>query len=187
MTDIARYDESVATIGMDLGKNSFHLIGVDARGKVIMREKLTRGRLDRYMANLQPCLVGVEACAGAHHIGRRLGVFGHHVRLIPGQYVKPFRKGQKNDYRDAEAIAEAVQRPTMRFVPSRTPSNSTFKPCIGFAAGSSATAPQSSTSFAASFSSAGLSYRRGLRGCARCFHRCWLSAPTYCRHAWFVL
>lgn len=120
MTDITRYDESVATIGMDLGKNSFHLIGMDARGKVIMREKLTRGRLDRYMANLPPCLVGVEACAGAHHIGRRLGAFGHDVRLIPGQYVKPFRKGQKNDYRDAEAIAEAVQRPTMRFVPIKS-------------------------------------------------------------------
>src|SRR6478752_3293596 len=72
------------------------------------------------MANLQPCLVGVEACAGAHHIGRRLSAFGHNVRLIPAQYVKPFRKGQKNDYRDAEAIAEAVQRPTMRFVPIKS-------------------------------------------------------------------
>jgi transposase len=72
------------------------------------------------MANLQPCLVGVETCAGAHHIGRRLSAFGHNVRLIPGQYVKPFRKGQKNDYRDAEAIAEAVQRPTMRIVPIKS-------------------------------------------------------------------
>jgi transposase len=105
---------------MDLGKRSFHLIGMDARGKVIMRQQLSRGRLERHMANLQPCLVGVEACAGAHHIGRRLSAFGHNVRLIPGQYVKPFRKGQKNDYRDAEAIAEAVQRPTMRFVPIKS-------------------------------------------------------------------
>lgn len=120
MTDIARHDESVATIGMDLGKNSFHLIGMDARGKVIVRQKLTRGRLEQYMATLQPCLVGVEACAGAHHIGRRLRAFGNDVRLIPGQYVKPFRTGQKNDYRDAEAIAEAVQRPTMRFVPIKS-------------------------------------------------------------------
>lgn len=120
MTDTATYDDRVATIGMDLGKRSFHLIGMDTRGKVIMRQKLSRGRLEQCMANLQPCFVGVEACAGAHHIGRRLSAFGHEVRLIPGQYVKPFRKGQKNDYRDAEAIAEAVQRPTMRFVPIKS-------------------------------------------------------------------
>ena len=120
MTDIATYDDRVATIGMDLGKRSFHLIEMNARGKVIMRQKLSRGRLERYMANLQPCLVGTEACAGAHHIGRRLSALGHDVRLIPGQHVKPFRKGQKNDYRDAEAIAEAVQRPTMHFVPIKS-------------------------------------------------------------------
>ena len=120
MTDIVTHNDRIATIGMDLGKHSFHLIGMDARGKVIMRQQLSRGRLERHMANLQPCLVGVEACAGAHHIGRRLSALGHSVRLIPGQYVKPFRKGQKNDYRDAEAIAEAVQRPTMRFVPIKS-------------------------------------------------------------------
>ena len=120
MTDIAMHNDRIATIGMDLGKRSFHLIGMDARGKVIMRQQLSRGRFERHMANLQPCLVGVEACAGAHHIGRQLSAFGHNVRLIPAQYVKPFRKGQKNDYRDAEAIAEAVQRPTMRFVPIKS-------------------------------------------------------------------
>ena len=120
MTDIATHNDRIATIGMDLGKRSFHLIGMDSRGKVIMRQQLSRGRFERHMANLQPCLVGVEACAGAHHIGRRLSAFGHNVRLIPAQYVKPFRKGQKNDYRDAEAIAEAVQRPTMRFVPIKS-------------------------------------------------------------------
>ena len=120
MTDIAMHNDRIATIGMDLGKRSFHLIGMDARGKVTMRQQLPRGRFERHMANLQPCLVGVEACAGAHHIGRRLSAFGHNVRLIPAQYVKPFRKGQKNDYRDAEAIAEAVQRPMMRFVPIKS-------------------------------------------------------------------
>ena len=99
MTDIAMHNDRIATIGMDLGKRSFHLIGMDARGKVIMRQQLSRGRFERHMANLQPCLVGVEACAGARHIGRRLSAFGHNVRLIPAQYVKPFRKGQKNDYR----------------------------------------------------------------------------------------
>ena len=83
MTDIAMHNDRIATIGMDLGKRSFHLIGMDARGKVIMRQQLSRGRFERHMANLQPCLVGVEACAGAHHIGRRLSAFGHNVRLIP--------------------------------------------------------------------------------------------------------
>lgn len=99
MTEIARHDEGGATIGMDLGKSSFHLIGMDGRGKVIVQQKLTRGRLEQYVANLHPCLVGVEPVR-AHHIGRRPGAFGHDVRLIPRQYVKPFREGQRNDYRD---------------------------------------------------------------------------------------
>ena len=120
MTNIGSHDQRITTIGMDLGKRTFHLIGMDARGKVVLRQKLSRAGLERHMANLQPCLVGVEACAGAHHIGRRLLGLGHDIRLMPGQYVKPFRKGQKNDYRDVEAIAEAVQRPTMRFVPLKS-------------------------------------------------------------------
>ena len=122
--------------------------------------------------------MGVEACAGAHHIGRRLSAFGHNVRLIPAQYVKPFRKGQKNDYRDAEAIAEAVQRARpCNSCRSRAQSSSIFKRCIGFAAGSSVIALQSSTSFAASFSSAALSCRKDLQCCARYCHRCWRNAP----------
>ncbi len=115
MTDITTHDDRIATIGMDLGTRSFHLIGMDARGRVIMRQQLSRGRLERHMANLQPCLVGVESGAGARHIGRRLSAFGHNVRLILGQYVKPFRKGQKNDYRDAEADDA---RPSRRAVTS---------------------------------------------------------------------
>jgi transposase len=106
----------VTTIGVDLGKNVFHLIGMNARGAVIFRERLSRAKLPRRLANMTSCLIGMEACAGAHHIGRQLAALGHEVRLIPAKYVKPFLKGHKNDYRDAEAIAEAVQRPTMRFV-----------------------------------------------------------------------
>jgi transposase len=83
--------------------------------------KTSRGQLDRRLANVPRCLIGMEACSGAHHIGRRLEALGHDVRLIPAQYVKPFLKGHKNDYRDAEAIAEAVQRPTMHFVRIKTP------------------------------------------------------------------
>src|SRR5919205_2046895 len=120
MTDSTLHD-LVTTIGIDLGKNVFHLIGMDKHGRILWRQKLARGRLEERLANLPPCLIGLEACAGAHHVGRRLAALGHEVRLIPAQYVKPFLKGHKNDYRDAEAIAEAVQRPTMQFVAIKTP------------------------------------------------------------------
>jgi len=112
---------TIATIGIDLGKNTFHLVGLDTRGAIVLQLKLSRGQIERRLANVPCCLIGMEACSGAHHIGRRLTELGHDVRLIPAQYVKPFLKGHKNDYRDAEAIAEAVQRPTMRFVAIKTP------------------------------------------------------------------
>jgi transposase len=112
---------TVATIGIDIGKNTFHLVGLDKRGAIVLQLKLSRSQLERRLANVPHCLIGMEACSGAHHIGRQLEALGHDVRLIPAQYVKPFLKGHKNDYRDAEAIAEAVQRPTMRFVRIKTP------------------------------------------------------------------
>jgi transposase len=108
-------------MGIDLGKNSFHLVGQDERGAIVLRIKLSRPQLTQWLANIPPCFIGMEARAGAHHIGRRPQSLGHDVRLIPAQYVKPFLKGHKNDYRDAEAIAEAVQQPTMSFVAIKTP------------------------------------------------------------------
>jgi transposase len=111
----------VATIGIDTGKNTFHLIGLDARGAIGLQIKLSRGQLERRVANIPRCLVGMEACSGSHHLARQIQKLGHDVRLVPAQYVKPFLKGHKNDYRDAEAIAEAVQRPTMNFVAIKTP------------------------------------------------------------------
>jgi transposase len=112
---------TVATIGIDIGKNTFHLVGLDQRGSIVLQLKTSRAQLERRLANVPRCLIGMEACSGTHHIGRQLGALGHDVRLIPAQYVKPFLKGHKNDYRDAEAIAEAVQRPTMHFVSIKTP------------------------------------------------------------------
>jgi transposase len=112
---------TVATIGIDIGKNTFHLVGLDQRGNIVLQLKTSRAQLERRLANVPRCLIGMEACSGTHHIGRQLGALGHDVRLIPAQYVKPFLKGHKNDYRDAEAIAEAVQRPTMHFVSIKTP------------------------------------------------------------------
>ena len=112
---------AVATVGIDIGKNTFHLVGLDQRGAIVLQLKSSREQLERRLSNMPRCLIGMEACSGSHHIGRQLEALGHDVRLIPAQYVKPFLKGHKNDYRDAEAIAEAVQRPTMTFVTIKTP------------------------------------------------------------------
>ena len=112
---------TAATIGIDIGKNTFHLVGLDQRGNIVLQLKTSRAQLERRLANVPRCLIGMEACSGTHHIARQLKALGHDVRLIPAQYVKPFLKGHKNDYRDAEAIAEAVQRPTMHFVSIKTP------------------------------------------------------------------
>ena len=111
--------DAVAVIGVDIGKNTFHLVGLDKRGAIVLRIKVSRSQLERRLANVPRCLVGLEAGCGSHHIARQIRALGHDVRLIPAQYVKPFLKGHKNDYRDAEAIAEAVQRPTMTSLPSR--------------------------------------------------------------------
>ena len=112
---------TVSTIGIDLGKNSFHLVGLDQRGAIVWQLKFSRAQLERRLANIPCCLIGMEACSGAHYIARQLAALGHDVCLMPAQYVKLFLKGHKNDYRDAEAIAEAVQRPTMHFVAIKTP------------------------------------------------------------------
>jgi transposase len=111
----------IKTVGIDLGKSVCHLVGQDARGRVVLRRRLSRPGLVRLMANLDPCLVGMEGCCGAHHLARQLGAQGHTVRLMSAAYVRPYVKSQKNDTADAEACAEAVQRPGMRFVPVKTP------------------------------------------------------------------
>jgi len=110
----------IAFVGIDIGKNSFHVVGLDGRGAIVLRQKWSRGQVEARFANIPPCLIGMEACVGAHHLSRRLQRLGHDARLMPARYVRPYSKGQKNDFRDAEAIAEAVQRPTMKFVATKT-------------------------------------------------------------------
>src|ERR1700758_3180380 len=110
----------IAVIGIDIGKNSFHVVGEDRRGASALRQKWSRGQIEARFAAMPPCLIGMEACVGAHHLSRRLQMLGHDARLMPAKYVRPYSKGQKNDFRDAEAIAEAVQRPTMKFVATKT-------------------------------------------------------------------
>jgi transposase len=111
---------AIAIVGIDIGKNSFHVVGLDQRGAIVLRQKWSRGQVEARFANMPPCLIGMEACVGAHHLSRRLKALGHDARLMPARYVRPYSKGQKNDFRDAEAIAEAVQRPTMKFVATKT-------------------------------------------------------------------
>jgi transposase len=110
----------IHTIGIDLGKTSFHLVGLNERGEVVVRKRFSRAQLLRFTANRKVHLIGMEACGGSHFLGRALKQQGHEVRLIPAQYVKPYVKTNKSDYIDAEAIAEAVGRPTMRFVPIKS-------------------------------------------------------------------
>lgn len=110
----------VTTIGLDIAKHVFQVHGVDAHGAVVIRRRLRRSEVLDFFEGLRPCLIGIEACATGHHWARELLAMGHEVRLMPASYVKPYVKRQKNDAADAEAICEAVTRPTMRFVPIKT-------------------------------------------------------------------
>jgi transposase len=112
--------QAVTTIGFDIAKSIFQVHGIDAEGKVVIRQQLRRSRVVGFFKKLSPCVVGIEACASSHHWSRELQALGHAVRLMPPAYVKPYLKRQKNDAADAEAICEAVQRPSMRFVPTKT-------------------------------------------------------------------
>jgi transposase len=115
-----RHSMKIHTIGIDLGKTKFHVVGLNERGEVVVRKQFSRAQLLRFTANRKVHLIGMEACGGSHFLGRLLQRQGHEVRLIPAQYVKPYVKTNKSDYIDAEAIAEAVGRPTMRFVPIKS-------------------------------------------------------------------
>ena len=110
----------IASIGIDLGKTTFHLVALGGRSKILLRKKFSRAQLLAYTANLPSSLVGLEACSGSHFLGARLREQGHDVRLIPAQFIKPYRKSNKNDFIDAEAIAEAVTKENMRFVPIKS-------------------------------------------------------------------
>ena len=113
--------QTITTIGLDIAKSVFQVHGVDADGNVVLRRQLKRRYVLAFFQKLPPCLVGIEACASSHYWSRELQALGHTVRLMPPAYVKPYVKRQKNDAADAEAICEAVTRPNMRFVPTKTP------------------------------------------------------------------
>jgi hypothetical protein len=105
---------AIAVIGIDIRKNSFHIVGPDHSSAIVLRQKWSRGQVETRLASLPPSMVGMEACVGAHHLIRKLQM------LMPAKYVRPYSKGQKNDFREAKAICKAVQRPTMKFVATKT-------------------------------------------------------------------
>jgi transposase len=112
--------KNIKVLGIDLAKNVFQLHGTDAKGKCILRKRLTRQKLIEFIANLPPCIIGIEACGGAHYWARCFKQYGHEVRMMSPQFVKPYVKSNKNDRNDSEAIAEACTRPHMRFVSIKT-------------------------------------------------------------------
>lgn len=111
----------ITTSGIDVAKSVFQVHGVDQHGNVVLRRQIRRSQLLQFFSKLEPCLIGMEACASSHYWARKLTALGHAVRLMAPQFVKPYRKNDKNDGNDAEAICEAVQRPSMRFVPVKSP------------------------------------------------------------------
>ena len=117
----SKADAAVArTIGIDTGKNTLHMIGLDEKGAIVLREKVSRTRIAARFVNMPPCLIGIEAGMASHHVARELAALGHEVKQVPPAYSKPFRQGHKNDFRDAHAVAEAVERPSTRCVPIKT-------------------------------------------------------------------
>ena len=112
---------NISVIGLDLAKNIFQLHGIDAAGEVLLRKKLKRSEVLKFFAQINPCLIGMEACGGSHYWHHELSTLGHKVKMMAPAFVKPYLKSNKNDRNDAEAICEAVQRPTMRFVTPKSP------------------------------------------------------------------
>ena len=112
--------KNIKVLGIDLAKNVFQLHGTDAKGKCVLRKRLNRANLMEFIANLSPCVIGIEACGGSHYWGRHFKKQGHEVRMMSPHFVKPYVKSNKNDRNDSEAIAEACMRPNMRFVPIKT-------------------------------------------------------------------
>src|ERR1700681_988712 len=107
-------NSAVAVIGIDIGKNSFHMVGLDNRGAIVLRQKWSRGQVDARLANMPPCLIGMEACVGAHHLSRKLEALGHDARLMPAKYVRPYSKGQKNDFRATDEVRGDEDRRSAR-------------------------------------------------------------------------
>ena len=176
---------AIAVIGIDIGKNSFHVVGLDRRGAIVLRQKWSRGQVEARFVNMPPCLIGMEACVGAHHLSRKLREFGHDARLMPAKYVRPFSKGQKNDFNDAEAIAEAVQRPTMKFVATKTAEQLDLQALHRVRERLVSQRTGIINQFGLSCWSAALRCGRAYGFCVPSCRASWPRHPMSCRHAWY--
>ena len=121
---MSRLNSAIAVIGIDIGKNSFHLVGQDPRGAIVLRQKWSRGQVEARLANLPPCLIGMEACVGAHHLSRKLQLYGHNARLMPAKYVRPYSKGQssaapRREFSDSSSATQLTISQTRRAVQKR--------------------------------------------------------------------
>ena len=175
---------AVTAIGIDMGKNTLHMVGLDTRGTIVLREKVSRGRITSRLANLPPCLIGIEAGMATHYVARELAVLGHDVKQVPPAYSKPFRQGQKNDFRDAFAVAEAVQRPTTRFVPAKTNEQLDLQALHRVRSRLVSERTAVPIRFAAFFWSAASSSDKDCASFARHYPTSWPSARTFCHRAW---
>ena len=175
---------AIAVIGIDIGKNSFHVVGHDRRGAIVLRQKWSRGQIEARFANMPPCLIGMEACVGAHHLSRKLKALGHDARLMPAKYVRPYSKGQKNDFNDAEAIAEAVQRPTMKFVATKTADQLDLQALHRVRERLVSQRTGIINQIRAFMLERGIAVRQGIASCAPSCRSSWPRAPTCCRRAW---
>ena len=134
--------QAITTIGLDIAKSLFQVHGIDAAGNVILRRQLRRRYVLTFFQRLQPCLIGIEAGMATHYVARELTALGHDVKQVPPAYAKPFRQGHKNDFRDAHAVAEAVQRPRHALFQPRPMSNWICKRCTVYGLAWSASGPQ---------------------------------------------
>jgi transposase len=177
---------AVTTIGIDMGKNTLHMIGLDTRGAIVWREKVSRGRIASRLANLPSCLIGIEAGLATHYVARELAALGHDVKQVPPTYAKPFRQGHKNDFRDAHSVAEAVQRPTTRFVPVKTDEQLDLQALHRVRSRLVSERTAVVNRFAAFFwNAASLSGK----DCASFARRCptsWPNAQTFSHHGWYA-
>jgi hypothetical protein len=174
---------AVDVMGIDIVKNSFHVVGLDRRGAIVPRQNWSRGQVEARLAKMPPCLIGMEACVGAHHLSRKLKAFGHEARLMPAKYVRPYSKGQKNDFRDAEAVAEAVLRPTMKFA-TKTVKQLDLQALHHLHERLVSSAPASSIRFVHSSCSAALQCDRCNGSCEQSCHAFWQHHPMCCHPGW---
>ena len=175
---------TVRTIGIDTGKNTLHMIGLDEKGTIVLREKVARGRIATRLVNVPQCLIGIEAGMATHYVARELTALGHDVKQIPPAYSKPFRQGHKNDFRDAYAVAEAVQRPATRCVPVKTDHQLDLQALHRVRSHLISDRTAVINQIRSFLLERGIPVRKDFASCDINFQTSWLHVPTYCRPVW---